>query len=348
MEFLKRKKKRETEKREKGEKEEMKKRKEKGEKEEKKKAKKKKVRKVKGGKDGRRQSEKGGKKYLPSTSKEKCGSSSHASYFNSDGFDEKEWMTFSEEEKKDEVEYFTALQKWEKSYTKPTPAEADLLLAAENGNLKEVKRTIEEEGASVHIRSRDCGWTPLHLASSEPEVVQFLLKCGADPNATEHRHPDFLDEDQPVEIANRSFFSFYSYFFFIILFRFLFFFLLGFVSQIGSYHLFCLFLCGVRFFESVEGINRSRSMFVCLTDFCLLIFLPVFFLRVCFSVFCIFFVSFFFWFDFFCFLGSFLFGFLFFLSFSKNKITIECFFFLSLFKKQFKTKIFIKKKTKQD
>lgn len=61
----------------------------------------------------------------------------------------------------------------------------DILQAAANGDLKEVKRLIEIEKIDPHIKDKD-GWTPLYRAAEvgHLEVVQYLIEiAGVNPNA---------------------------------------------------------------------------------------------------------------------------------------------------------------------
>ena len=61
--------------------------------------------------------------------------------------------------------------------------EERLFLAAENGDLAEVKRLVVYCGVNPNIRD-NYGWTPLHEAAlnGHREVVEFLLERGVDPN----------------------------------------------------------------------------------------------------------------------------------------------------------------------
>jgi ankyrin repeat protein len=61
----------------------------------------------------------------------------------------------------------------------------DIIKAAKSGDLGKVKVLLEGDAALVHARDKD-GSTPLHCAAwkGHPEVIEFLLGAGADPNAT--------------------------------------------------------------------------------------------------------------------------------------------------------------------
>lgn len=65
-----------------------------------------------------------------------------------------------------------------------------LQTAGEKGELAEVKRLVEVEGASVNLRAGRLGSTPLILASvaGKEDVVAYLLAKGANPNLHE-LHP---------------------------------------------------------------------------------------------------------------------------------------------------------------
>ncbi len=65
-----------------------------------------------------------------------------------------------------------------------------LQAAAEKGELSEVKRLVEVEGASANLRGGRLGTTPLILASvaGKEDIVDYLLNKGADPNLHE-LHP---------------------------------------------------------------------------------------------------------------------------------------------------------------
>jgi len=69
---------------------------------------------------------------------------------------------------------------------------------AEDGNLDKVKSIVDKDPSSLHAKDKD-GCTPLHLAAQEDqyEVVEFLLSCGADPQAKDN------DGETPLQLARR-------------------------------------------------------------------------------------------------------------------------------------------------